>query len=76
MGISNGSPLKRFLQHYLQGYPYNGHPQIRAIMTGTDMEWLSGCFTVPEATKENLFMLDTSFEHFHYLPNTPEGEVL
>jgi len=30
--------LNAFLQHYLQGYPYNGHPQIRAIMTGTDME--------------------------------------
>ncbi len=26
--------LNAFLQHYLQGYPYNGHPQIRAIMTG------------------------------------------
>ena len=21
-------------------------------------------------------MLDTSYDHFHYVPNTPEGEVL
>ena len=65
-----------FLQHYLQGYPYNGHPQIRAIMTGTDMEMAFRLFTSTGGYKKSLFMLDTSFEHFHYLPNTPEGEVL
>ena len=68
--------LNAFLQHYLQGYPYNGHPQIRAIMTGTDMEMAFRLFTSTGGYKKSLFMLDTSFEHFHYLPNTPEGEVL
>ena len=57
-------------------YPYNGHPQIRAIMTGTDMEMAFRLFTSTGGYKKSLFMLDTSFEHFHYLPNTPEGEVL
>lgn len=68
--------LNAYLQHYLQGYPYNGHPQIRAIMTGTDMEMAFRLFTSTGGYKKSLFMLDTSFEHFHYLPNTPEGEVL
>ena len=63
--------LNAFLQHYLQGYPYNGHPQIRAIMTGTDMEMAFRLFTSTGGYKKSLFMLDTSFEHFHYLPNTP-----
>ena len=26
--------------------------------------------------KKSLFVADTSYEHFHYLPNTPEGETL
>lgn len=65
-----------FEAFYKDKYPYNGHPQIRAIMTGTDMEMAFRLFTSTGGYKKSLFMLDTSFEHFHYLPNTPEGEVL
>ena len=45
-------------------------------MTGTTWKWLFRLFTSTGGYKKSLFMLDTSFEHFHYLPNTPEGEVL
>ena len=47
--------LNAFLQHYLQGYPYNGHPQIRAIMTGTDMEMAFRLFTSTGGYKKSLF---------------------
>lgn len=40
------------------------------------MEMAFRLFTSTGGYKKSLFMLDTSFEHFHYLPNTPEGEVL
>ena len=49
--------LNAFLQHYLQGYPYNGHPQIRAIMTGTDMEMAFRLFTSTGGYKKSLFLL-------------------
>lgn len=68
--------LNAFLQHYLQGYPYHGHPNIRAIMSGTDMEMAYRLLTSTGGYKKSLFMLDTSFEHFHYIPNDAQGEVL
>lgn len=68
--------LNAFLQHYLQNYPYNGHPNIRAIMSGTDMEMAYRLLTSTGGYKKSLFMLDTSFEHFHYIPNDTQGEVL
>lgn len=68
--------LNAMLQHHLQGHPYAGRPQVRAILTGTDMETAFYLMTSTGGYKKSLFMLDTSFEHFHYLPNTPEGELL
>lgn len=68
--------LNAFLQHYLQGFPYNGHPKIRAIMSGRDMETAFRLLTSTGGYKKSLFMLDTAFEHFHYIPNTSEGEVV
>lgn len=68
--------LNAFLQYYLQGYPYHGHPKIRAIMSGRDMETAYRLFTSTGGYKKSLFLLDTSFEHFHYLPNDAQGEVL
>ena len=68
--------LNAFLQHYLQGFPYHGHPKIRAIMSGTDMETAYRLLTSTGGYKKSLFMMDTAFEHFHYIPNTSEGEVI
>lgn len=68
--------LNAFLQHYLQDYPYNGRPKIRAIMSGANMEIAYRLLTSTGGYKKSLFMLDTAFEHFHYIPNTAEGEVV
>ena len=85
LAVKEFGSIEEWKKHYIKtvsseemqkGYPYNGHPQIRAIMTGTDMEMAFRLFTSTGGYKKSLFMLDTSFEHFHYLPNTPEGEVL
>ncbi|CUX16072.1 hypothetical protein [Clostridium sp. C105KSO13] len=68
--------LNAFLQYFLQGRPYPGLPKVRAIMLGTDMHMALRLMTSTGGYKKSLFMLDTAFEHFHYLPNTPEGEAL
>ncbi len=68
--------LNAFLQHYLQDYPYSGHPKVRAIMLGKNMDNAYQLLTSTGGYRRSLFMLDTSYEHFHYLPNTAEGETL
>lgn len=68
--------LNAFLQHYLQGYPYSGHPKIRAIMLGSGMDTAYRLLTSTGGYRRSLFMLDTSFEHFHFIPNNMQGEVL
>ena len=68
--------LNAFLQHYLQDFPYTGHPKVRAILTGKDMDTAYQLLTSTGGYKKSLFVADTSYEHFHYLPNTPEGETL
>ncbi|MDD2980515.1 MAG: hypothetical protein PHN80_11125 [Hespellia sp.] len=68
--------VNAFLQHYFNGYGYSGCPQIRAIMLGRDMDTALKLLTSTGGYKKSLFMLDTAFEHFHYIPNTPEGELL
>lgn len=68
--------MNAFLQHYFNGYGYARSPEIRAIMLGRDMDIAYKIFTSTGGYKKSLFMLDTSYEHFHYVPNTPEGAVL
>lgn len=68
--------LNAMMQHYLQDRPYRGHPQMRAILTGSRMDTALRLLSSTGGYKKSLFMLDTSFEHFHYLPNAPEGEAL
>lgn len=68
--------LNAFLQHYLQSFPYTGHPKIRAILTGKNMDTAYQLLTSTGGYKKSLFVIDTSYEHFHYLPNTPEGETI
>lgn len=68
--------INAFMQHYLKGNPYQNVPDVRAIMFGTDMEIALRLMTSTGGYKKSLFMLDTSYEHFHFIPNTPEGETL
>ena len=65
-----------FLQHQLSGSPYPGNPEIRAIILGNDMDMAYRLLTSTGGHKKSQFLLDTSFDHFCYVPNTPEGEVL
>ncbi len=68
--------VNAFLQYYLRGNPYPQPPEVRAIMLGRDMGTALRLLTSTGGYKKSLFMLDTSYEHFHYIPNIPEGEVL
>lgn len=68
--------VNAFLQHYLTGNPYSKIPEVRAIMLGTDMETALKLMSSTGGYKKSLFMLDTSYEHFHFLPNTPEGAAI
>lgn len=68
--------LTAFLQHYLQGCPYPGRPSVRAIMTGKDMDTAYHLLTSTGGYRKSLFLLDTTYEHFHYLPNNIYGEYL
>ena len=68
--------LNAFLQHNLQGLPYHGPPTVYAIMTGSDMDMAFRLLTSTGGYKKTLFMLDTAYEHFYFLPNNSYGEYL
>ena len=68
--------LNAFLQHSLQGFPYCGQPEIRAMMFGDNMETALRLLTSTGGYRRSLFMLDDSFEHFHFLPSNDQGETL
>lgn len=68
--------LNAFLQHYLQRLPYHGPPTVYAIMTGIDMDMAFRLLTSTGGYKKTLFILDTSYEHFYFLPNNSYGEYL
>ena len=68
--------LTTFLQHYLKGYPYTGHPPIRAIMFGDTMDVALQLMTSAGGSRRDLFMLDKAFDFFHFLPNSEEGEPI
>ena len=68
--------VNALLQHYLSGNPYSRVPAIHAIILGRNMDMAYRLFTSTGGYKKSQFLLDSSYEHFHYVPNTPEGEVL
>lgn len=68
--------LNAFLQHYLHGNPYSGPPKVRAIMLGENMNMAYRLMTSTGGYRRSLFMLDTAFEHFHYLPSDNYGETI
>lgn len=68
--------IHAFLQHQLCGNPYSITPEIRAIILGTNMNMAYRLLTSTGGYKKSQFVLDTSFDHFYYIPNTTEGEVV
>ena len=68
--------LNAFLQHYLKLRLYNGQPDIRAIVFGNDMDMAFQLLKSTGGKKRGLFMLDTSFHNFYFLPSNAKGELL
>lgn len=68
--------LNAFLQHYFKNQYYHGPPEIHAIMLGQDMNTSLRLMISTGGYKQSLFKLDNSFTHFHYLPNSTEGETV
>lgn len=68
--------LNGFMQYYLKGHPYTNPPEIRAIIFGNDMEMALQLLTSTGGRRRSLFMLDKSFQHFHFLPSNTAGETL
>lgn len=68
--------VNALMQHHLKGNPYPGIPNIRAIMMGSGMETAKLLMTSTGGYKKSLFMLDTSYGHFHFIPNTMEGSCM
>ena len=72
--------LKAILQHHLnQGVlsrHYCADTQIHAIMVGTDMYTASVLMRSTGGYHKCCFALDTSYDYFHFVPDTPAGEAL
>ena len=77
--------LKVFLKHHMRSGVFSVthirpgyHPDtpIKAILIGTDMDTSVKLMESTGGYQKSYFYLDTSFEHFHYLPATPAGEVI
>ena len=76
MGIQNGSPTQCFFAALSSGTSLPWPPTVYAIMTGSDMDMAFRLLTSTGGYKKTLFMLDTSYEHFYFLPNNSYGEYL
>ncbi len=68
--------LNAFLQHYLKLRLYNGQPDIRAIVFGNDMDMAFQLMKSTGGKQRGLFMLNTSFHDFYFLPSNAKGELL
>lgn len=68
--------ISAFMQQHLQENPYSKRPPIKAIMLGHDMSTAKLLMTSTGGYKRSLFMLDTTYEHFYYVPNNEEGSIL
>lgn len=49
---------------------------IRALFIGTDMNVALKLLTSTGGFQKSYFYLDTSFDYFHYVPDTPAGTIL
>lgn len=77
--------LKAFLKHHMQSGVLSGshilpgyHPDtpVKALIIGSDMETSVKLMESTGGYQKSYFYLDTSFDHFHYLPASPAGECI
>ena len=68
--------VSAFMQHYLQGILYSSRPIVKGIMLGTNMDVAKLLMTSTGGYKRCLFTLDTTYEHFHYVPNNEAGSIM
>ncbi|WP_242877694.1 hypothetical protein [Eisenbergiella tayi] len=55
---------------------YSPNVPIKALIIGRNMDTSLKLLTSTGGFRKSYFYLDTSFDYFHYLPDTYEGEVL
>lgn len=55
---------------------YNPYTPIKAIIIGSNMDTAIKLLTSHGGYRKSYFYLDTSFEYFHYIPASSEGETL
>lgn len=71
--------LKAIVQHHITrgvlSHHYPAGTEIHAILIGPDMKTASTILS-NSSYKKGCFTLDTSFNYFHFLPDSPAGEVL
>ncbi len=71
--------LKAFLFHHLRQGNLTFYPQlpgIHALLIGRDMDMAVRLMESTGGFRHSLFTLDTSFDYFHFVPDTPAGEIL
>ena len=56
--------------------PYHQDTPIRALLIGKGMDTSLKLLTSTGGFQKSYFYLDTSFEHFHYIPDSREGVVM
>ena len=69
--ISRGILSKEEINH-----GYSPDTPIKALIIGRTMDTSLKLLTSTGGLRKCYFYLDTSFEYFHYLPDTQEGEIL
>lgn len=77
--------LKAFLRHHMRSGVLSGshilpgyHPDtpVKALIIGSDMDTSVKLMESTGGYQKSYFYLDTSFDHFHYLPAPPAGECI
>ena len=77
--------LKAFLKHQLRSGvlsdsciipAYHPDTPVKALIIGSDMETSVKLMESTGGYQKSYFNLDTSFDHFHYLPASPAGECI
>lgn len=67
--------LTEFFGRQLLWHQYDGKAAC-AILLGQDIALAEKLLLSRGGTKHQFFTLDDTFAHFHYLPNTPEGDTV
>lgn len=72
--------LKALLSHHVTQGVLSGHyphrVPIHALFIGSNMETAVKLMTSTGGPRHSLFTLDTSFDYFHFIPDSHAGEIL